>query len=161
MLARGTAMPARAAAEQSAVPAFATYNLEMVQAVVAAAEHTGRPVIMHAGSSHFHHAGRSALSIALRAAHASTATIGVHLDHCRNLAKIAATETVLPTVLPTHDSVALWGAGRKAVTNAAVRTIHTLASSQQGVATPSWLTGPAGRIITRRAPLKEERNQHA
>ena len=89
MLARGTEILAKAVAEHSAVPAFATYNLEMVQAVVAAAEQTGRPVIILAGSSHFNHAGRSALiSIALQAAGDSTATIGVHLDHCRDLAEI-------------------------------------------------------------------------
>jgi tagatose 1,6-diphosphate aldolase GatY/KbaY len=88
VLARGTDILAKAA-EHSAVPAFATYNLEMVQAVVAAAEQTGRPVIILAGSSHFNHAGRSALiSIALQDARDSTATIGVHLDHCRDLAEI-------------------------------------------------------------------------
>jgi tagatose 1,6-diphosphate aldolase GatY/KbaY len=89
MLARGTGILAKAIADHTAVPAFATYNLEMVQAVVAAAEQTGRPVIMLAGSSHFSHAGRTTLvSIALQAAHDSTATIGVHLDHCRALAEI-------------------------------------------------------------------------
>jgi tagatose 1,6-diphosphate aldolase GatY/KbaY len=78
VLARGTDILAKAVAEHSAVPAFATYNLEMVQAVVAAAEQTGRPVIILAGSSHFNHAGRSALiSIALQAAGDSSATIGV------------------------------------------------------------------------------------
>jgi ketose-bisphosphate aldolase len=89
VLARGTEILTRAAAEHAAVPAFATYNLEMVQAVVGAAEQTGRPVIMLAGSSHFNHAGRSALiSIALQAAHESVATVGVHLDHCRDLTEI-------------------------------------------------------------------------
>jgi fructose/tagatose bisphosphate aldolase len=74
VLARGTEVLAKAVAEHSAVPAFATYNLEMVQAVVAAAEQTGRPVIVLAGSSHFNHSGRSALiSIALQAA-------GLHRD---------------------------------------------------------------------------------
>ncbi len=89
VLSRGTGTLEQAAAGGWAVPAFATYNLEMVQAVVAAAEQTGRPVIVLAGSSHFNHAGRSALiSIALQAARESTATIGVHLDHCRDLAEI-------------------------------------------------------------------------
>jgi fructose/tagatose bisphosphate aldolase len=53
VLARGTEMLANALAAHSAVPAFATYNLEMVQAVTAAAEQTDRPVVMLAGSSHF------------------------------------------------------------------------------------------------------------
>jgi tagatose 1,6-diphosphate aldolase GatY/KbaY len=89
VLARGADILAKAVADHTAVPAFATYNLEMVQAVVAAAEQTGQPVIMLAGSSHFHHAGRTALiTIALQAAHESSGTIGVHLDHCRDLAEI-------------------------------------------------------------------------
>jgi tagatose 1,6-diphosphate aldolase GatY/KbaY len=52
-------------------------------------------------------------------------------------AYLAAVVAVLPSVLATHDSVALWRAGREAVTNAAVRSIHTLATSHQGVATTS------------------------
>jgi fructose/tagatose bisphosphate aldolase len=101
VLARGTEILAKAVAEHSAVPAFATYNLEMVQAVVAAAEQTGRPVIMLAGSSHFNHPGRSAL------------------------------------MLDTHDSVALWSAGREAATTAAVRSIYMLAGSHRRVANTS------------------------
>src|SRR3954453_9952658 len=89
VLAHGTGILADALARHSAVPAFATYNLEMVQAVVEAAEQTGKPVIVLAGSSHFKHAGRAALmSIALQAAAESSATIGVHLDHCRDLAEM-------------------------------------------------------------------------
>ena len=51
MIARGNEILAKAVAEHSVVPAFATYNLEMVQAVVAAAEQTDRPVIILAGST--------------------------------------------------------------------------------------------------------------
>ena len=84
MLARGTEILAKAVAEHSAVPALATYNLEMVQAVVAAAEQTGLPVIVLAGSSHFNHAGRSPLiSIALQAARDSTATWPKSSSACR------------------------------------------------------------------------------
>jgi hypothetical protein len=36
-------------------------------------------------------------------------------------------------VLSTHDSVALWSAGREAVTTAAVRSIHVLSAT-------SWAT---------------------
>ena len=35
-------------------------------------------------------------------------------------------QSVLPTVLSSHDSVALWRAGRQAVTTAAVRSITAL-----------------------------------
>ena len=115
MLARGTEMLANALVAHSAVPAFATYNLEMVEAVTAAAEQTDRPVIMLAGVSHFHHAGRSALiSLALQAAHTSTAPVGVHLDHSRDLAEIEeCTKAGYSSVmvdgshLPFEDNIAL------------------------------------------------------
>jgi tagatose 1,6-diphosphate aldolase GatY/KbaY len=124
VLARGTEMLANGLAAHSAVPAFATYNLEMVQAVTAAAEQTDRPVIMLAGASHFHHAGRSALiSMALQAAHTSTAPVGVHLDHSRDLAEIeqctkAGYSSVMADVspLPFEDNIAL--------TRAAVAIAH-------------------------------------
>ena len=84
MLLTGTE-PLQLAAKQGwALPAFAVYNLEMVQAIVAAAEEVDRPVLLLAGSSHFQHAGQTALmNMALTAAHSSSAPIGVHLDHCR------------------------------------------------------------------------------
>jgi ketose-bisphosphate aldolase len=117
-------MLATALAAHSAVPAFATDNLEMVQAVTAAAEQTDRPVIMLAGSSHFHHAGRAALiSMALQAAHTSTAPVGVHLDHSRDLAEIeqctkAGYSSVMAdgSHLPFEDNIAL--------TRAAVAIAH-------------------------------------
>jgi len=46
-------------------------------------------------------------------------------------AYLAAAATVLPSVLASHDSVALWRAGREAVTTAAVRSILTLAGRHQ------------------------------
>ena len=52
-------------------------------------------------------------------------------------AYLAAVASVLPSVLDSHDSVALWRAGRQAVTTAAVRSIHALASRHQGAGTPS------------------------
>ena len=89
MLLTGTRTLTDARQDGWALPAFATYNLEMVQAIVAAAEQTDRPVLLLAGSSHFQHAGRRALiDIALSAARSSAAPIGVHLDHCRNLDEI-------------------------------------------------------------------------
>ncbi len=53
-------------------------------------------------------------------------------------AYLAAAVSVLPSVrAASHDSVALWRAGRGAVTTAAVRSIHALAGSHQGVPGPS------------------------
>jgi fructose-bisphosphate aldolase class II/tagatose 1,6-diphosphate aldolase GatY/KbaY len=92
-------MLATALAAHSAVPAFATDNLEMVQAVTAAAEQTDPPVIMLAGSSHF------------------------HLDHSRDLAEIeqctkAGYSSVMAdgSHLPFEDNIAL--------TRAAVAIAH-------------------------------------
>ncbi|MFS8201690.1 class II fructose-bisphosphate aldolase [Streptomyces sp. CWNU-52B] len=86
MLSRGTGILTRASAEGRAVGAFATYNLEQVQAVVEAGRSTGRPVMLLAGSSHFGHAGRRLLAtLALTAAEESDHEVGVHLDHCRDL----------------------------------------------------------------------------
>jgi ketose-bisphosphate aldolase len=86
MLLTGTETLHVAAEQGWALGAFAVYNLEMVQGIVTAAEEADRPVLLLAGSSHFHHAGQAALmNMALTAAQSTSAPIGVHLDHCRNL----------------------------------------------------------------------------
>lgn len=91
MLLRGTEALAEAARTGRALPGFVAYNLETVQAIVAAAEQTGRPVLLQAGSSAFRHAGRDLLAqLAVSAADQSTAEIGVHLDHSRDLDEITA-----------------------------------------------------------------------
>jgi fructose-bisphosphate aldolase class II/tagatose 1,6-diphosphate aldolase GatY/KbaY len=89
MLLRGTDVLKEAAAAGHALPGFVAYNLETVQGVTAAAEAAGRPVVIQAGSSPFKHAGREALiRLALDAAARSTASLGVHLDHSRDLDEI-------------------------------------------------------------------------
>jgi tagatose 1,6-diphosphate aldolase GatY/KbaY len=86
MLLTGTETLHLAAKQGWALASFAVYNLEMVQAIVTAAEEADRPVLLLAGSSHFHHAGQTALmNMALTAAHSTSKPIGVHLDHCRDL----------------------------------------------------------------------------
>ncbi|MGW1026312.1 class II fructose-bisphosphate aldolase [Streptomyces sp. NPDC002577] len=75
-----------------ALPGFVAYNMETVQSIVAAAEAApDQPVIIQAGSSPFKHASRETLMrLALDAAHGSTARLGVHLDHSRDLDEITA-----------------------------------------------------------------------
>ncbi|KUO22080.1 class II fructose-bisphosphate aldolase [Streptomyces dysideae] len=76
-----------------ALPGFVAYNLETVQGIVAAAEAhpDDHPVIIQAGSSPFKHAGRAPLMrLALDAAKASPAQLGVHLDHSRDLDELTA-----------------------------------------------------------------------
>lgn len=91
MLLRGTTALADAAMARRAIPGFVAYNMETVQAIVAAAEQTDRPVLLQAGSSAFRYAGRNALiAIALSAAERSRGRIGVHLDHSRDLDEISA-----------------------------------------------------------------------
>ncbi|MFI2632677.1 ketose-bisphosphate aldolase [Streptomyces collinus] len=91
MLLHGTDALKAAAAAGHAVPGFVAYNLETVQGITAAAESAGRPVLIQAGSSPFKHAGREALMrLALDAAARSTAPLGVHLDHSRDLDEITA-----------------------------------------------------------------------
>lgn len=75
-----------------ALPGFVAYNLETVQGIVAAAEaNPDHPVLIQAGAGPFKHAGREPLMrLALDAAAASSASLGVHLDHSRDLAEITA-----------------------------------------------------------------------
>jgi tagatose 1,6-diphosphate aldolase GatY/KbaY len=91
MLLTGTDVLRRARLEGWAIAGFSVYNLETVQAVCAAAEMTGRPLLLQAGSSAFMHAGREPLAtLAVQAARAATTPVGVHLDHCRDIDEISA-----------------------------------------------------------------------
>ncbi|MEV0641718.1 class II fructose-bisphosphate aldolase [Streptomyces sp. NPDC050619] len=91
MLLHGTDALKQAASAGQALAGFVAYNLETVQGITAAAEATGRPVLIQAGASPFKHAGRHALMrLAWDAADRSTARLGVHLDHSRDLDEITA-----------------------------------------------------------------------
>jgi tagatose 1,6-diphosphate aldolase GatY/KbaY len=91
MLDHGTGSLRDAYAEGWALGAFSVYNLEGAQAVCAAGELEQAPVILQAGSSAFAYAGRRALAgLALGAAVDSSAQVGIHLDHARELAEIRA-----------------------------------------------------------------------
>lgn len=89
MLLRGKSALSLAYAEHRAVAGFVTYNLETTQAIVQAAETTGSPLLIQAGSSAFKHAGLRPLALlALYAAQSTEALIGVHLDHSRSLDEV-------------------------------------------------------------------------
>lgn len=91
MLMRGVGPLRDAWRSGRALAGMVAYNLETAEGIVAAAEQTGRPVILQAGSSAFAHAGRRPLAIlALELAHASSAAVGVHLDHSRDPDEVAA-----------------------------------------------------------------------
>jgi ketose-bisphosphate aldolase len=82
MLAHGTSLLTDARARGWAVPAMTTYTLESTRAICRAAERTGLPVILQAGSSSFGGVGRDLLAAtAMAAARQAGVPVGVHLDH--------------------------------------------------------------------------------
>jgi tagatose 1,6-diphosphate aldolase GatY/KbaY len=119
---RGTTTLREAAAAGRAVGAFSTYTLEVTQAIVLAAQDTGRPVILQAGASAFSHAGLAELAAqAVLAADLASVPVGVHLDHSRDLTQIrAALEAGYTSVmvdgshLPFEQNVALTAAAVEA-----------------------------------------------
>jgi ketose-bisphosphate aldolase len=91
MLTRGPQMLFDARAQGRAVPAFTTYTLESTRAICEAAEATGLPVIISAGSSSFRGSSRAMLAAAtLAAARDASVPVGVHLDHSTDLHEIRA-----------------------------------------------------------------------
>lgn len=91
MLLQGVEALKEAHGSGRALCGFSTYNAETTAAIVAAAELTGLPVLLQAGSSAFRYAGLDVLAhAALTAAAHTTARVGVHLDHSRSLEEIAA-----------------------------------------------------------------------
>lgn len=91
MLARGTSILTEARAEGSAIAGITAYTLESIRAICAAAEQTGRAVVIQAGSSSFRGVGREPLAAAaLAAAAAASVPIGVHLDHATDPQEISA-----------------------------------------------------------------------
>jgi tagatose 1,6-diphosphate aldolase GatY/KbaY len=91
MLIRGVDALEDARSRAAAIPGFVAYNLETAQGIVAAAERSGLPVVLQAGSSPFRHAGLRPLALlALELAGSSSAPIGVHLDHSRSIDEVLA-----------------------------------------------------------------------
>lgn len=75
--------------EGRAVVAAVAYDTVGLEAIVAAGEQTGQPVIAQVGSSAFGHVDRDALiAAAMNLAHTSEVPVGVHLDHSRELDEI-------------------------------------------------------------------------
>lgn len=91
MLARGPQLLLDARRSGRAVPAFTTYTLESTRAICEAAERTGLPVILSAGSSSFRGSSRAMLAAAAAAAaREASVPVGVHLDHSTDLDEIRA-----------------------------------------------------------------------
>jgi ketose-bisphosphate aldolase len=91
MLATGTRLLTDARAGRRAVAAITTYTLESTRAICLAAERTGQPVMLQAGSGSFGAVGRAPLAAAaLASAREASVPVGVHLDHCKDTAEIDA-----------------------------------------------------------------------
>jgi tagatose 1,6-diphosphate aldolase GatY/KbaY len=137
MLMQGTEELREAKAAGHALAAFSVYNLETTQAVVAAAERTGLPVLIGAGSSAFAHAGREPLArTALEAAAASSVPVGVHLDHCRDLDEIDACLEL------GYSSVMFDGSKLPFTENVE----HTRAAAERAHAAGAWVEGELGGV---------------
>jgi tagatose 1,6-diphosphate aldolase GatY/KbaY len=79
----------RAVSEHRAIGAFTVYDTIAAHAIVAAGEATGTPLILQAGSSGFAVTGENPLrGLTLATAHAASISVGVHLDHSRDLDEI-------------------------------------------------------------------------
>lgn len=80
-----------ARADGTAIIAAVAYDIVGLEAIVAAGERTGRPIIAQVGSSAFRHVDRGALVAAASSLATSAATpVGLHLDHARDLDEIRA-----------------------------------------------------------------------
>jgi ketose-bisphosphate aldolase len=91
MLATGTTLLTDARAGRRAIAAITTYTLESTRAICLAAERTGQPVMLQAGSGSFGAVGRTPLAAAaLASAREAAVPVGVHLDHCKDPAEIDA-----------------------------------------------------------------------
>jgi ketose-bisphosphate aldolase len=139
MLARGPALLHDARAAGRAVPAFTTYTLESTRAICAAAERTGLPVIIAAGSSSFRGVGRELLAAAaLAAARAASVPVGVHLDHSTDPDEIAA------CIALGYSSVMIDGSHLPFEANVAVTRAVVEQAHRAGVWVEAELAGVAG-----------------
>ena len=90
-----------------AVGAFNIYNLEGVQAVVAAAEAERSPALLQIHPSALRHGGQPLLALCLAAARESTAPVTVHLDHSTSPDDIrAALEAGLSSIMADGSHLA-------------------------------------------------------
>jgi tagatose 1,6-diphosphate aldolase GatY/KbaY len=82
MLVRTIDLVQQARSKAVAVGAFNTYNLELTQAIVAAAEKLNVPVILQLGVQAIKAGGEPLAMATLAAARVASVPVAVHLDHC-------------------------------------------------------------------------------
>jgi ketose-bisphosphate aldolase len=137
MLAKGIGLLTDARAQRRAVPAFTTYTLESTRAICDAAQNTGLPAIVAAGSSSFRGVGREPLAVAaLAAATQASVPVGVHLDHSTDPDEIAA------CVALGYSSVMIDGSHLPFEDNVAVTSAVVAHAHAHGV----WVEGELGGV---------------
>ena len=77
-----------AQSKHMAVGAFNTYNLEITQAIIAAAEQLGQPVILQFGVPAIKMSGEALVAAAQAAARKARVPVALHLDHCSDIGLI-------------------------------------------------------------------------
>lgn len=123
--------------EGRGIVAATAYDTVGIEAIVAAGERSGRPVIAQIGSSAFRHVDEAGLIAAARAViDRSPSPVGLHLDHSRSLEEIRrCLDSGYTSVMA--DGSHLDFAGNVALTTAAVE----LARSYD-----AWVEAELGRI---------------
>lgn len=128
MLADLRAVLSAARAGGYAVGAFNVYNLEGVQAVVAAAEATRSPTILQAHPGALRDGGAVLLHLCLAAARGASVPVAVHLDHS------PAHEAMRAALVAGLGSVMADGAGRPYADNAAFTRAAVALAREHGAA---------------------------
>ncbi len=86
MLVPGRELLAEAVAKRHAIGSFNTYNIEITQAILRAAEAQRQPVFLAIGTGALDYAGFGPMTAAmLSAAEEASVPVAVHLDHCPDL----------------------------------------------------------------------------
>ena len=129
MLVSGRTLLAEAVAQKRAVGSFNTYNLEITQAIICAAEAQRQPVFLAVGKGALDFAGFGPLTRAMLAvAEEATVPVAIHLDHSPDVATISrcleagfTSFMIDGSLLPFDENIALT---REAVRAASGSTVE-------------------------------------
>ncbi len=140
----------RARRNHSALACVSVYNLESIQAVVAAAESRQQPVMLSIGNEAIAHAGLEALgNAALHAARQASTPVVVHLNHGRSLDRILqALDLGFGSVM--FDGSNLPFCENLQHTRRAVQLAHEAGAAIEGELGP--LNGPIGGVQEQDVP---------
>jgi fructose-bisphosphate aldolase class II len=151
---RGRPLILAARADRYALPAFNVSNLETVQAIIAAAESAGSPVILQVSPGAIAYAGYDTLTrLVMDLADHSVVPTVVHLDHCRDIAVVAR------AIADGYDSVMFDGSTLPYDDNVerTAALVHAARSKDPDIAVEGELGRIGGREDTTDAQALAER----